>query len=442
MRRIYSVLLLASAFLVSCGTDDGFTNTAPIPSGRLTVINAIPNSPTLTVETNNLRSGNISFGEATPANTVLPQIPLDFRVSFTNQNSVQTVVETEVTLDIDFRQTIILTGSIDNATITSIVDSPFTYEATSTDARIRFLNATTSVASASLALTNPNGTDATVAMTNGQPTGFTTTTSGDGNQIEVRDSSSDAVLWRSGEFFISPRADRLLVLVDYFGPGDENVRLISINDPSGTALFPNEEIISAVRFSNQAATFGPLDFLVDGTIAATLDFGGISDYVEFPQGTKTFSVTPAGDPTTELNSIDRTMFRGAFHNFQTATNVDATLVGSGFSVEDRRPIDTQSVVNITKLAPAVESIDLYFQNSAEALTGNPDIAGLTNFGSGALILRPNNYDLYITEQGNQTVLVGPIALGLESKGIYTIQITDSDGGGTPLQVVLLDDFQN
>lgn len=441
MRRIYSVVLLACAFLVSCGTDDGFTN-GPIPSGQLVVLNAIPASPALTVVTNNLRNGTISFGEATPTTSVLPQIPLDFRVSFVNNNAEQTVLEQEINLDIDFSQTIVLTGTIDIPTAISIVEPPFTYEAGTTDTRIRFLNATSNVASATLSLTNPNGIDATVAMTNGQPTGFTTTTAGTGNQIEIRDTSSDAVLWRSGDFGLSPGADRLFVLVDYFGPGGNTVRMRSINDPSGTILFGNEELVSGVRFANQSATFGQLDFRVDGTVATSLNFGEVSDFIEFAPGTKLFTVTPAGDSTTELGSVERQLFTGQFHTFQAATNTDGTGVGSGFFVENRRPVDTQAVISISKLAPAVSTVDMYFQNSGEALSGNAEINGLANFTSGSVFLRPNNYDLYVTESGNTNILIGPTPLAIESRGIYSIQITDSAGGGTPLRLVLLDDFQN
>jgi hypothetical protein len=440
MRRIYSVVILACAFLVSCGTDEGFTF-SPTPSGRLTVINAIPTSPELTVVTNNLRSGLISFGQTTGNSTVLPQIPIGLAVSFLNDTVVQTVLDQQVTIDVDGSQIVVLTGSLDNTTAINIIEAPFSYETGTTDTRIRFLNAT-NVASATVNLTNPNGNDESIAMTNGQPTGFTTATAGGGNQIEVRDTSTNAVLWRSGDFFLTPGADRLIMLLDYFGPGDETVRLVSLNDPSGTVLFPNEELVSAVRFVNQTATNGQLDFRVDGAIAASLNFGDVSDFIEFSPGSKTFSITPAGDPTTELNSVDRILFLGSFQTIHAAVNDDNTGINTSILSSDRRPIATLSQVSITKLSPAVPTVDMYFQDSGEALTGTPDITGLTNFNPGTISLRPKSYDLYVTEAGNANILIGPTPLNLESLGIYTIQITDAAGGGTPLRLVLLDDFLN
>jgi hypothetical protein len=442
MRRIYCVVLLASAFLVSCGNDEGFT-AAPIPSAQLIVFNAIPASPDLNLEANNQRTGTISFAESTNSTAVLPQIALDFRVSFFNNRVEQTVLTDQFTLDIDFTQILILTGSLDSATAVKVVEPPFTYADGSTDTRIRFMNASSNVASATLTLTNPNGTDATVAMTNGQPTGFATVTSGAGVQMEIRDTSSNALLWRSGDFTLSAGADRFFIMTDYFGPGGGTVRMSSINDPSGIAIFQNEEIPSAVRFINQTANQGQLDFLVDGALAASLNFGEVSDYVEFPESAVIVTVTPAGDAATELNSIESPLFRGAFASIHAAVSVtDETLVGTSFYGEDRRPVETVAIINVTKLAPVTPLVDVYFQDEGEGLSGGADLASLADFTSGPLSVPPNTYDLYVTEAGTTNILIGPQAITVDSRGIYTIQIVEAAGGGEPIQLALLDDFQN
>ncbi|MFT6645054.1 MAG: WD40 repeat protein, partial [Patiriisocius sp.] len=347
MRRIYSVVLLACTFLVSCGNDEGFTFT-PIPSGELTIVNVIPASPELTITTNNRRSGDIAFGGVLGPTDVLPQIPLDIRAAFFNNGVDQTVLAQAFTLDIDIRQTVVLTGTIASATAVSIIEPPFVYADGSNDTRIRFMNAATNVASATLTLTNPNGINATVAMTNGQPTGFTTTTAGTNNQIEIRDTSSNAVLWRSGEFTLSPRTDKLYMLVDYFGPGDETVRMISVADASQASPFQNEELVSGVRFVNQTSDRGQLDFLVDGNLAASLNFGEFSNFISFPPAISTITVTPAGDPSTELNSVDRVLFLGQFGTLHAAASTDESTVRTSFYQEDRRRIDSQAILNVTK----------------------------------------------------------------------------------------------
>lgn len=442
MIRLCSLVLIACTLLTSCGDDEGFTN-APIPSGRLSYVNTIPDSPELIVVTNNLRTGNIPFGASTPNTNVLPQIPLDYRISYIDDNVDTTFLEGAVTLEIDFANTVILSGSFAAPVVTEIVDTPFDYATDSTDTRIRFMNASSGVASATATITNPNGTDETIIMTNGQPTGFTTITAGTGIEIEVTDTSSGAVLWRSGETTLSPRGDRLFVLQDYFGPGDETVRLVSINDPSGNPnVFTNEEIDTAVRFVNQAATLGPLDFYIDDVLLATLPFNGVSEYLSAPSGSAIFRVTPAGDNDTELANGERIFFIGSFHTLQVASNADGTGIGTGSFVENTQPIATAARVQITTLAPAVAQLDLYFQDQGEALGGIPDFTQVLDFTTGAITVPPQAYDFYVTETGNQTALIGPETLNLEARGNYTIQIIDSEGGGTPLQLQLLDDFQD
>jgi hypothetical protein len=87
-------------------------------------------------------------------------------------------------------------------------------------------------------------------------------------------------------------------------------------------------------------------------------------------------------------------------------------------------------------------VDLYFQDQGEALVGLPDFVQVAELVTGSITVPPAAYDLYVTETGNQTQLLGPVTLDLEASNTYTIQITDSEGGGTPLAIQLLDAFQD
>ncbi len=441
MIRFCCALLVACSLLTSCGDDEGFTS-APIPSARLTVVNAIPDSPGLRVVTNNISGGTIAFGQATPITNVLPQIPLDFRVSFLATNIDQTVVEQELNLDIGFSQTVLLTGTFAAPVVNNIIDPPFDFADGTTDTRIRFLNATSNIASATVNLINPNGTDQSISITNGQPTGFTTTTAGANVQIEVTDTSTNAVLWRSGEFTLSAAATRTIVLIDYFGPGPETVRMVSVNDPSLTQLFLEEPLNAGIRFANHAADKGPLDFYVDDVLTTTLAFNEVSDFFTLTAAEVAITITPSGDSTTEFSNQTRTLFPGFFHTLQIAANADGTTVGTNLYGEQRQPIANLATVNITKLAPGIANLDVYFQNRGEGVNGTPEGTRLADFSSGSITLFPQDYDLYVTEPGSTNVLVGPVPITLESRGIYTVHIVDGVGGGLPLTVQLLDDFQN
>ncbi len=120
MRRICCLVLVACTFLTSCGDDEGFTN-APIPSGQLTYINAIPDAPEFLIVTNNLRTGNVGFGQATAVTRVLPQIPLDYRISYANAGVDETYLEDSVTLEVGFSHMLVLSGTFAAPVVTEII---------------------------------------------------------------------------------------------------------------------------------------------------------------------------------------------------------------------------------------------------------------------------------------------------------------------------------
>jgi hypothetical protein len=438
MRRFSSVVLVACLFLTACGDDEGFTS-APIPAGNLTFINAIPDTPDVSIETNNPRLGSIGFGQSIPNTRSLPQIPLDYRVTFFDQGVEQDVVSGQVTIEIDFSHTFVLTGSFAAPVVTEIIDAPFEYPQGSTETRIRFMNATSGIASATATLTNPNGGSDTVVMTREQPTGFTTTSSGEGVQLEVTDTATGDLIWRSGNFILSPGADRFFMLFDYFGPGDQTARMASINDPSLTTLFLNEELPSGIRVANYTADRGPLDFYVGDNLIATLGYNEVSETVEIDPGTATVTVTPSGDRDTELNSVDRQFFAGIFNTLY-VTGLTEGGVGTGLFAENRQRVAVSARLSITKLAQAVGNVDLYFQDAGEALAGAADLNQVTDFTTAALPVVPQAYDFYVTEAGTTNILTGPVTLNLEANGLYSLVISESEGGGEPLQVSLFDDF--
>jgi len=51
-----------------------------------------------------------------------------------------------------------------------------------------------------------------------------------------------------------------------------------------------------------------------------------------------------------------------------------------------------------------------------------------------------NYELTITPAGSKTAAIGPVAVTLANNGIYTAVARDAPGGGSPLGLILLDDF--
>ncbi len=51
-----------------------------------------------------------------------------------------------------------------------------------------------------------------------------------------------------------------------------------------------------------------------------------------------------------------------------------------------------------------------------------------------------SYALTITPAGSKTPAIGPLTVELANAGIYTAVARDAAGGGSPLGLILLDDF--
>ncbi|MFT7688402.1 MAG: hypothetical protein ACI9FB_003765, partial [Candidatus Azotimanducaceae bacterium] len=50
--------------------------------------------------------------------------------------------------------------------------------------------------------------------------------------------------------------------------------------------------------------------------------------------------------------------------------------------------------------------------------------------------------LVFTEPGQTTPIFGPLPLSLNAGGLYSLVITDTEGGGLPIRVQMFDDFLN
>ncbi len=90
-------------------------------------------------------------------------------------------------------------------------------------------------------------------------------------------------------------------------------------------------------------------------------------------------------------------------------------------------------------------MDIYLTAAEDISDADPvvadvpfDVEGLVSTGS--LQVTPGEYYATVTAAGTKTAAIGPVLFNLEGGGIYTVIAVDADGGGTPPQVILLDDL--
>jgi hypothetical protein len=223
----------------------------------------------------------------------------------------------------------------------------------------------------------------------------------------------------------------VLTAVDAWG---NNGRLYDINTPAN------------VRFVHDAANVSALDIAatvssVTTPVATGLPFGAATNYGAFAPGDYSFAFTPTGGGTplgTKALSLwagqERTIYAlGTLASFVTEATWD-----------NRRRLATAAKLRIVDGSPTSGSVDIYLTaQGAGVASATPwysgvvfeDFTALQQIAAGA-------YDLTVTSAGTKTVVLGPVPLTVSNFGIYTVVIKDTVGGGAPLGMVLLDDFES
>jgi hypothetical protein len=441
MRRPYFLTLLASIlfFLSSCGSDDGFTIDA-VPTAFIVVVNAIPDSPELSITSRGSLLGRIQFGQASSILTVLPQIDVPFSADFLDADgNARTLIIATENIAIGNTRIVVYGGTMAEPKVTRIAS--LSTDLSATESRVVLLNASNAAPNVNVTITDPNANSQTINLPVDVTSNPIQVATGAGSRIEVRDTTSNNLLWDSGLFNFTQVTERLLLLIDYVGPGSNPVRMFSITEQVDAGLFVDEQLESQIRFVNMTADRGALDVLADGNaIASGLNFGDITSYLNTPNGLTNYAVTTSGDSNDILSSASRSILPGTFYTLG-AAGLD-TVNSTAFTVNDRRRVTTRTSLNITRLSPSSGLLDVYLLERGGDVSGFPVLQSLADFTSVTVDLLPNEFDLVLTAPGQTTPLFGPEPLSLSANGIYSLIITDTEGGGEPVRVQFFDDFLN
>lgn len=109
---------------------------------------------------------------------------------------------------------------------------------------------------------------------------------------------------------------------------------------------------------------------------------------------------------------------------------------------DTRPVSTEAKLRIVHASPTTGLVDLYLvAPSTDISSVEPNFSDIDfKAETGYLSVAEGDYDVIVTAKGSKTPAIGPATIKLSNGGVYTIMARDNNGGGTPLGVVLADDF--
>jgi hypothetical protein len=112
------------------------------------------------------------------------------------------------------------------------------------------------------------------------------------------------------------------------------------------------------------------------------------------------------------------------------------------TTDDRRRLATQAKVRIIHGSPSAGSVDVYLTTPGAGIaTATPILTSVPfKADTGFLSVAAGSYDVTVTPAGTKTAAIGPATITIANNGIYTAVARDKAGGGTPLGLILLDDF--
>jgi Domain of unknown function (DUF4397) len=439
----YGCAVLLAVLVAGCGGSSSNGNFVPV-NGFLRAVNAIPDSPTLSVGINAGGLGRISFAQATNL-TPFNATGYAFDALYVSGTTAVSVVSNlAVSLQAEQQVSIFLMGSM-AAPTTKMVVNPIP-EIAAGEAEFQVVHAASGQSTLDVYVTDAaaplaDATPITIAY-EGQ-SDLLTIPAGANYRLRVTQPGDvGTVLYDSGAFPIASLARVTFVLVDYFGPGGNGFRAVQLTNISA-ATFPNEVLPGALRVADMIANQTAVDVYVGATggvpTFADVAFGEIGARQQFDAGSLAITVTPASTPDTVLFSGNVTLNPGESRTLAFAFN-GSEVVGR-FALDSTRSISVQPQVQTVQASPASGDVDVYLLSSGETVDDvNADLLNLPLLSVTASAPVAGSYDVDVTAAGDKTVVAGPLPITVDDGGIYTMYLSDAPGGGLPPQIILGDDF--
>lgn len=447
-----SIVFLCLTFLFGCDGDTGKDSpTDGSTTGFTQFINIVPDAPRLTAKVDDTFLSSAIYGQSGAFKEIDISSTYDLDIYYTDAiGDLQSFIpDQSLNIGADADTNVLIAGSFADPMVIQIENAKQDIDDGDNLAEIQFVHAATlSNTDVDFYLTAPSDSlsvataHATLAFQD-----FSVLTQIDSSaeyRIRLTESGNLNVIWDSGSFSLNRLSRNLVVALDYFGPGTNVLRAVKI-DLKGTSNFPAEVLDSGFRFTNTIADSIAVDFYFGDTggtpMFANISFGDTTGYIQLASGPQSVNVTPVGINTTFLYEKNINLLEGEFRNLVTAGNSFDANVGGRLLLEENRRIATESRLRVIQASSSADLVDFYLLKPGQSIEdASAEFGSLQFLENGVLALEEGSYDVVITPVDQTTLLLGPERIVLAANGIYTITISDFTGGGTPIKILLGDDF--
>jgi hypothetical protein len=186
-----------------------------------------------------------------------------------------------------------------------------------------------------------------------------------------------------------------------------------------------------LRFIHASLNLGSTDIYVEDPLVAPLvanhNFKDVTGFFDVEAIDLPVTYTAAGNVGSILLEDDRLIIAGTradYYVVRDPDGVDIPIV----SISDRSSISTFARINIINTDPGRAAVDVYLVPSGEPLDDeqSPFIPLLPSGIRPILVtVAPNDYDIYVTEVTDQTILAGPVPLTLDFGDVAELVIFET-----------------
>lgn len=448
MLKLKSLVLMLSASMVlaACGDDDNVF-VAPTPSvgeGVVRVLHASPDAPAVNVLVDGTEvlsavpfetgSGNLTLAEGTYS------VQVD---ALTPGGAVTVLGPLDINVTTNFATDIIAAGA--TASIEALGFTRANTAPPTGSVRVSVIHAAAGAPPVDVYVTEP-GADLSASAPLGsfafreslQPA---IVPAGD-YQIRITPAGTTTVVFDSGTVVLPADAGLVVSAIDNVDPGTSPVKLV-VQDGSGSFVLEDINAPATVRVVHNSPDAPPVDVIVNddflNPLVEDLTFPGFTGYIEVPPAIYNVKVTAANNPGLVVIDADLDLATEEYsvYAMDFLANIQPLVL-----VDDNRDVATEARVRIVHGSPSAGPVDIYVTApGADLMTSDPAFVAVPFLADTDYVsLAAGSYDVTVTPTGTKTAAIGPATVDLQAGGVYTAVARDAQGGGTPLGLILMDDF--
>jgi hypothetical protein len=464
MKNLTKLIAICSVFLFAgCDSDDqNIVEGTPVPpptvaSLKLQVLHASPDAPEVNVYVNgDLTLPEVDYKTGSGA-LELPPADYGVRIEGIVPGGNVDVFDDTVQLLGNFYYTIAAIGSLADETFTPFIFFQDDVPVTAGSARVFVFHGAENAPAVDVYVTDPDTELApgvaplgTFAYT--QTLGPVEVPAGD-YRIRVTaagdEDPANGVLYDSGSIGLAGGDDFTIAAVTNTNVGaDEQPVSLVVMTGAGSIELPTADTPTQLQAVHASPDAGLVDIVVDGGVAASIDFTQATGYLQVPAGTYNIAVNPAGSDMSAIGPVDLDLAPGIRHDVVAVGSATDMTLEPLVLTDDPRRVATEAKVRIVHGAsnPAAALVDIYVTAVDAGIADvDPTLPGVAYKANTGFLGLPAgvDYDVTVTIAGTKDIAIGPATLPvLNAGGIYTAIARDPDPTvmGDGFGVILLDDF--